>query len=150
MGAPGIYELAPGLYKVVVSLGRDGFARETISQRCASCWKCQQADRLLAESSIVPRFGRLEEVAGDLGEALRRHTPPDVVDRDHGSLALAPEHDPDPGTALAALRVLVRRVRDELVQGVLGVSVHLAGDQNGLPAIADPKPNLLRRHERQS
>ena len=61
-------------------------------------------------TSIVTSFRRLEEIAGDLTEPLRAEAPPDVVDRNHGPLTFASEHDPDPSTALAALGV-GRRVR---------------------------------------
>ena len=63
-----------------------------------------------------------------------------------GPLAPAAQHDADPATTHTRLDVLIGRVRHELVEGVLGILVGLAGDQHGLRQVPDAEADLLRRH----
>jgi hypothetical protein len=57
-------------------------------------------------------------------------TPAVVVDRHHGVTPLPSENDANPFARLVRDRVLVGGVRNELVEGVLGILIGLAADEH--------------------
>jgi hypothetical protein len=59
-----------------------------------------------------------------------------------------PDDDPDPPTRSRTFGVLISRVRNELVQGVLRILVCLARDEHGLRKVSDPQTDLFSRHRR--
>jgi hypothetical protein len=106
----------------------------------------EDADGLLPEGAGVSGFGGLEEVTGDLAEALDVHAPAVVVDRDQGVLPPPPQDDANAAAGPPHLDVLIGGVGDELVQRVLGVLVGLTGDQDRLGEVADAETHLLSGH----
>ena len=72
----------------------------------AELLECQQADRFLAERSLVTGLGRLEQAARDLVQAIGRHAPPHVVDGDHGA-----DRDAAGGCGSARRRYRLRHTR---------------------------------------
>ncbi len=106
----------------------------------------EDSDGLFPERPVVADLGRFEEAARHLAQALRAHTPAAVVHGDDRITTLAPEEQPDPLTPLSRFDVLVGGVRNELVQGVLGILVGLAADEDGLGQVPNAQTDPLGRH----
>src|SRR5262249_53481817 len=103
----------------------------------------EQTDRLLAQCALVTDLRRLEQAGRILPEAIGRHPSADVVDRDDGAPALAPQEDPDPLAPSPGFGVLVGGVRHELVERILRILVRLTRDQDRLGEVPDPQTDPL-------
>ena len=114
-----------------------------MSQAAAQLLEGEQPDRLLAERAGVTRLRRLEQVAGNVTQPVRGHPAARVVDGDHRPNTLAPQQNADAPSGNPRLGVVVGGVGHELVEGVLGILVCLAGDEHSLGEVADPQADAL-------
>ena len=93
-----------------------------------------------------PRDRRLKEIPGNLAQTLRAHAATNVIYGDHRVTALGPQDDANPLAASVSFGVLIRCIGDELVQGVFGILICLAADQDGLGEVSDPQADFLCWH----
>jgi hypothetical protein len=133
------------LHSQDVSVGLPMRARDDLAA-APDLLEGDDADGLLTDRARVAGFGRLEQVACDLAEAIGSHPTAGVVDGDGGTPPFPVQRYSDAPAPGAVLGVVVGCVGHELVEGVLGILVGLAGDEDGLGQVADAQAYALAGH----